>query len=304
MRWGGIEEGSGMELFLQVVAGGTAIGLLYALPALAIVLLWNTAGFFNLAQGDFVALTSYFLYFFYIMMHMPFVLAAVLTILCLGAVGFIVDKALFHPLRRFNCNPLLMLIVTIALSVFLKNLIRAIWGTKPLSLGNVFGESPVNFFHAQIMPHTFWTVGLSLLLITGLYILSRKSLLGVAMRAAAESREVAQLMGVKSNFIISLSFIISLMITAVAGILATPILFLIPEMGDSLGLKAFAATIIGGFGNPLGAVVGGILLGIVETLAGIYLSSSYKDAIAFGILIAFLLFRPKGLFSLKISEKV
>jgi branched-chain amino acid transport system permease protein len=162
----------------------------------------------------------------------------------------------------------------------------------------------VNFFHAQIMPHTFWTVGLSLLLITGLYILSRKSLLGVAMRAAAESREVAQLMGVKSNFIISLSFIISLMITAVAGILATPILFLIPEMGDSLGLKAFAATIIGGFGNPLGAVVGGILLGIVETLAGIYLSSSYKDAIAFGILIAFLLFRPKGLFSLKISEKV
>jgi len=144
----------------------------------------------------------------------------------------------------------------------------------------------------------------TLLLILGLYILSQKSLLGVAMRAAAESREIAQLMGVKSNFIISLSFVISLMITAVAGILATPILFLIPEMGDSLGLKAFAATIIGGFGNPLGAVVGGVLLGIVETLAGIYLSSSYKDAIAFAILIAFLLFKPKGLFSLKISEKV
>jgi branched-chain amino acid transport system permease protein len=293
-----------MEMFVQLAAGGIAIGLLYALPALAIVLLWNTAGFFNLAQGDFVALTSYFMYFFFVMEHMPFLLASLATLACLGVVGFILDKALFYPLRRFNSHPLLTLIITIALSVFLKNLIRAIWGTKPLSLGSDFGSTTIRIFHAQIMSHAFWTVGVSILLILGLYILSQKSLLGLAMRSAAESREVAQLMGVKSNFIITLSFALSLMITAVAGILATPILFLIPEMGDSLGLKAFAATIIGGFGNPVGAVIGGILLGIVETFAGMFLSSSYKDAIAFAILIAFLLFKPNGLFRLKVSDKL
>jgi len=138
-------------------------------------LLWNTAGFFNLAQGDFVALTSYFLYFFYIMMHIAVLYSRpVLTILCLGAVGFIVDKALFHPLRRFNCNPLLMLIVTIALSVFLKNLIRAIWGTSRCRSQRLWRVSR-EFLSCSDQPHTFWTVGLSLLLITGLYILSRKS---------------------------------------------------------------------------------------------------------------------------------
>ncbi|SMB92272.1 branched-chain amino acid transport system permease protein [Thermanaeromonas toyohensis ToBE] len=293
-----------MDWVIQVLAGGMAIGLLYSLPALAIVLLWNTAGFFNLAQGDFMALSAYCLLLFYMTLRLPFIISALFTILVLAIVGFVVDKILFYPLRKFRAQELLTLIATVGLSVFMKNLIRATWGTKPLSITNVFGTNPLKIMGAYIMPHVLWIMGVSILLIIVLYYLSQKSLLGIAMRAAAEDKEAAQLMGIKVNTMIGLSFAISLAITAVAGILSSPILYLVPEMGDSIGLKAFAATVIGGFGNPAGAVFGGVILGLVETLVGMFLTSSYKNAITFAVLIGFLLFKPDGLFALRTSEKV
>lgn len=293
-----------LDIVMQVLVGGIAIGLLYALPALAIVLLWNTAGFFNLAQGDFLALSAYFLYLFYMDYKLPFIASVILMIIVLAAIGFIIDRVLFNPLRKFKAQELLILIATISLSIFLKNLIRAIWGTKPLSISNAYGTEPMKILGAYIMPHTFWIMGISLILIVVLYILSQKLVFGVAMRAAAENKEAAQLMGIKVNWVIGVSFAISLAITAIAAMLSVPVLYLVPEMGDSVGLKAFAATVIGGFGNPAGAVIGGVILGLVETTVGMFLPSGYKNAITFILLIAFLLFKPNGLFHLKTTQKV
>jgi branched-chain amino acid transport system permease protein len=293
-----------MDIVMQVLVGGIATGLLYALPALAIVLLFNTAGFFNLAQGDFLALSAYVLYLFYMVFKLPFILSALLMVIVMAAVGFLIDKVLFNPLRKFKAQELLILITTISLSIFIKNLIRAIWGTKPLSISNAYGVHPLKILGAFLMPHTFWILGISLILIAMLYILSKKLVFGVAMRAAAENKDAAQLMGIKVNRVIGISFAISLAITAVAAMLSFPVLYLVPEMGDSIGLKAFAATVIGGFGNPAGAVIGGVIIGIVETSVGMILPSGYKNAITFVLLIVFLLFKPNGLFQLKSTQKV
>ena len=283
---------------------GIAIGLIYALPALAIVMLYNTAGFFNLAQGEFLAVATYVLYQTYMLWKLPLPLAILITIIILGVLGVVVNKLLFDVLRKFKAKELLVLIATIALSVFLKNAIRAVWGTKPLAMTGMFPTTPMNIMGAYVMPSTFWIMGTSLVLIVVLYILSQKSVFGMAMRASAFDREAASLMGVKVNTIIGGSFAISLMVTAVAGILSSSTLYLIPEMGDSIATKSFAATVVGGFGNPVGAVIGGVLIGVVESFVSLSLPASYKNAITFVILIAFLLFKPGGLFKSQITTKV
>lgn len=293
-----------MNIIIQTVLGGASIGLIYGLPALAIVLLFNSAGFFNLAQGEFLALSTYILYQTLILWELPLSLSMVITVVFMSIVGLLVNLALFTPLRKFQAKELHILIATIALSIFLKNLMRLIWKSKPLSINTIFSKQPVNVLGASVMPSTFWILGVSIVLMTLLYILSQKTKFGVAMRAAAENKQAASLMGISVDKAIGFAFAISLVITAVAGILSTSVLYLIPEMGDSISTKAFAATIIGGFGNPVGAIVGGILLGIVETLVSLVLPASYKNAVTFLILIAFLLFKPNGLFKTAYTTKV
>lgn len=293
-----------METIVQNLAGGLAMGLLYALPALGIVLLWNTANFFNLAQGDFIALASYLMYFFFVLKHLGFGASVLATMAIMVLFGLAVDGLVLKPLRKFNANGFLILISTIGLSIFLKNAIRAVWGTQPQAIPNVFGKTPLIVLGAHVMPHTFWMMGVTVALIALLYLFSTRTKAGIGMLATSQARSAAQLMGINVGAMSALAFALNSLLAAVVGILASPILFLSPEMGDTLGLKAFAATIIGGFGNPVGTVAGGMLLGFTETLAAGYLSASYKDAITFVLLIVFILFRPGGIFATKSAQKV
>lgn len=293
-----------MSTVISVLFGGISTGLLYALPALAIVMLFNTAGFFNLAQGELLALACYVLYQLLMLWNLPVWLSLVVTVCVLVGVGLLINVGLFSLLRKFKCKELYILIATIALSIFLKNTIRQIWGSKALAVKGIFNSKSVNILGANVMDYTFWILGVSIVLMLMLYILAKKTKLGIAMTAAAENLDAASLMGVKSGAIIGLSFAISLGITAVAGILSTTVLYLQPEMGGSLATKAFAATVIGGFGNPVGAIIGGIILGIVETSVAMVLPASYKNAITFALLIIFLIFKPNGLFKTRTSTKV
>ena len=293
-----------MDVIVQVLLGGTSIGLIYALPALAIVLLYNTAGFFNLAQGECLALATYVLYQFFVLWGLPLWISIPATILVLALFGLLINKLLFNPLRKFRAKELYVLITTIALSIFLQNMMRLIWGSKPLAISNVFPSKAINILGANVMPYMFCILGVSAVLLGVLYILLTKTKYGIAMTAASENKDAASLMGVRVDAIIGLSFAISLGITAVSGVLSTSVLYLQPEMGTSVSTKAFAACIIGGFGNPAGAIIGGILLGIVETAVAMVLPASYKDAITFALLILFLLFKPTGLFKTRNSTKV
>jgi branched-chain amino acid transport system permease protein len=278
--------------------------LLYALPALGVVLLWNTASFFNLAQGDFIALASYLMYSFYVLQHLSFGLSVLATMAIMVLFGLAVDGLLLKPLRRFNANHFLILISTIGLSIFLKNAIRVIWGTQPQAMPNVFGKTPLTVLGAHVMPHSFWMMGVTVVLIVALHLFSTRTKSGVGMQATSQVRSAAQLMGINVGSMSALAFALNSLLAAVVGILASPILFLSPEMGDSLGTKAFAATIIGGFGNPAGTIVGGLLLGFTETFAAGYVSAGYKDAISFTLLVMFILLRPGGIFATRSTKKV
>lgn len=293
-----------MDTILQAMFSGVAIGLVYGLPALAIVLLWNTAGFFNLAQGECLAFSTFVLYQFYIILEWNFWISVFVTLVIMPLVGLLLNLIIFNPLRKFKARELYVLITTIAIGIFLKNLIRLIWGSKPLSITTIWPKEPLSVLGSSIMPSALVILGVCAVLVVALYILSQKTRFGIAMRAASENKVAASLMGIQVDFVIGMSFALSLFITAVAGILSTSVLYLIPEMGDSIGLKAFAATIIGGFGNPAGAIIGGILIGVIETFVSFVLPASIKDGITFMLLIIFLLFKPTGIFLTEDSSKV
>ena len=245
-----------------------------------------------------------FLYQTLILWELPLSLSMVITVVFMSIVGLLVNLALFTPLRKFQAKELHILIATIALSIFLKNLMRLIWKSKPLSINTIFSKQPVNVLGASVMPSTFWILGVSIVLMTLLYILSQKTKFGVAMRAAAENKQAASLMGISVDKAIGFAFAISLVSTAVAGILSTSVLYLIPEMGDSISTKAFAATIIGGLGHPVGANVGGILLGDrgKHWFAGF--ASKLQNAVTFLILIAFPLFNQTACSGRPLPESV
>ena len=222
----------------------------------------------------------------------------------MALLGLIINWVIFEPLRKMKARELFVLITTIALSIFFKNLTRIIWGSTPVSVAMIWPTEALNILGMRVMPSTVVILVVSVILIVALYLLQTKSKFGTSMRAASENKVAASLMGIKVNTVIGASFAISLIITAVAGVLSTSVLYIYPEMADSLALKAFAATIIGGFGNPVGAIVGGIIIGVIETLVSFVLPASLKDAITFFLLIVFLLFKPTGLFKTENTQKV
>lgn len=285
--------------------GGISVGALYALPALGITLIWNAAGVFNFANGDFVMVSSFLVYTMYTLWQMPFLPTLLITVVIMFLYGILIEQVIVKTLRRQKSVALKSLVAFIALSLFMRNAARFIWGTAPRSIENPFGTQSIEVVpDIYIMPHTFWIIGISLALMLGLLFLFRKTKIGIAMRATTQNRQVASLMGVNTNFIISFVFGLSSLFAAISGALSASVFFVTLDMGIMFGTKAFASNIIGGFGNPVGAIVGGLLIGVVETLGASFISSQYKDVITYGLLLVFLIFKPKGLFKLEIAEKV
>lgn len=291
--------------FLQLLIGGLSIGALYALPALGITLIWNAAGVFNFANGDFVMVSSFFTYTLVATLGIPFWAALPLTMIFMYFFGVATEKLIVSTLRKQNSLALKSLVCFIALALFLRNLARFIWGTTPRTIENPFGKDPIKLPGGIfIMPHTFWILGICILLMLLLLFLFKCTKLGIAMRATTQNRTVASLMGVNTGFIISFVFGLSSVVAGIAGALSSSVFFTTLEMGVMFGTKAFASNIIGGFGSPVGAIVGGLIIGVTETFGASLFSSQYKDFITFTLLLLFLLFKPKGLFKLEVSEKV
>ncbi len=290
--------------FFQSLVSGAALGLIYGLPALAIVLLFNTANFFNLAQGEMMMISTYILYQLHFVAGVGIIPTLIITLLIMVGMGFLINTAIFAPLRRMKARELFVLIITIALGIFLKNFCLLVWGSTPVSAASIWPSQSIYILGLRFMPSTLIILGVSVILIIFLYIIQNRTKFGTAMRAASENKTAASLMGIRVNLVIGESFALSLFITAVAGVLSTSTLYIYPEMADTVALKAFAATIIGGFGNPVGAIIGGLVIGIVETFVSFVIPATVKDGIVFVILIAFLLFKPTGLFKTENTSKL
>ena len=286
--------------FLQYVFSGLTSGAVYALTAMGFTLVFNATQIINFSQGQLVMLGGLIAVGFY-NMGVPiwacFIIAVVLVTL-LG-VGF--ERVAIRPLLRKGV--LAQIIATVGASFVFETAAMLIWGREALGLPAFSGETPIVIGGASLMPQTVWVISLTIVIVVALQVFYRKSLFGKAVRACAVDPVAARLQGISYNRVVMFSFALTGFISAAAGVMITPISFMSFHSGSMLGLKGFAAATLGGLGNPLGAVVGGFVLGIVEALGVGVVSAGYKDAIAFVILLLVLFLRPAGLLGAKVVTR-
>jgi branched-chain amino acid transport system permease protein len=291
---------SSRQLF-QYILSGLSNGAIYALIGFGFAIIYNATGIINFAQGEFVMLGGMLTFFFLTILHLALVPAIVLAILISTIVGIFFERLAIRPLK--NAKPLRLVIITIGASIFIRGAAMLIWGKDTHALPAFSGNDPLYLAGATILPQHLWIFAVTILIIIASRIFFSYSIVGKAMRACAYNPQAASLVGINVNNMVLLSFVISSAIGSMAGIIIAPLTMTSYDVGIMLGLKGFCAVIIGGMSSGLGTVLGGLLLGLLESLGAGFISASYKDAIAFIILLLILFVRPEGLFKKKETER-
>ena len=291
---------SSRQLF-QYILSGLSNGAIYALIGFGFAIIYNSTGIINFAQGEFVMLGGMLTVFFLTVLRLPLVPAIVLAILISTIVGISFERLAIRPLK--NAKPLSLIIITIGASIFIRGAAMLIWGKDTHALPAFSGNDPLYLAGATILPQHLWIFAVTILIIIASRIFFNYSIVGKAMRACSYNSQAASLVGINVKNMVMLSFAISSAIGSMAGIIIAPLTMTSYDVGIMLGLKGFCAVIIGGMSSGLGTVLGGLLLGLLESLGAGFISASYKDAIAFIILLLILFVRPEGLFGKKESER-
>jgi branched-chain amino acid transport system permease protein len=286
---------------LQFFFSGLTVGAVYGLVALGFTFIYNASDIINFAQGEFVMLggmTTVFL----TLAGLPLPLAALLAIVATIVVGLALHRFAVEPAS--GASPVVLIIITIGASIFLRGVAQVIFDKRFHSLPPVLGSDPVWIGGAAILPHSLVVLAGAAVIVVLLWAFIDRTLVGKALIATAANRLAARLVGINTRRMVGLSFAVSAAIGAAAGILITPITLTSYDVGTLLALKGFAAAMLGGIGSALGAVIGGLLLGMIEAFSAGYLSSKYKDAAAFVVILAVLLALPQGLLGRGKVERV
>lgn len=291
-------------MLTQQLINGLTVGGIYALIALGYTMVYGILKIVNFAHGDVFMMGSFLGLFFMQTLDMPLLLAFALSAVATGVMGILIERIAYRPIRV--ADKLAVLISALGVSIFLQNLAMLVWGTETHAYNS--GIKTVTYKIGEGLVLSNIQIGviiLCILLMVVLYVIVNKTKIGVAMRATSESLVSAQLMGINTEKVISFTFGVGSMLACVAGVLVgTYYDAVYPTVGYSYGLKAFAAAILGGIGSIPGAMIGGFVIGIVETLGAAYISAGYRDAFAFGILIIVLIVRPSGILGRKQVDKV
>lgn len=290
---------------LSNLINGISLGSVYAIIALGYTMVYGIAKMLNFAHGDVIMVGAYICFCAMSYLNLPPVLGVVLAMLVCTLLGMIIERLAYKPLR--SAPSLAVLITAIGVSYFLQNAALLIWKSDPKVFPSVVDLPSLKLFGGQLIisPVTLVTVLACIVIMVTLTVFTGKTKMGKAMRAVSEDKGAAQLMGIDVNATISLTFAIGSGLAAIAGVLlcsAYPTLM--PTTGSMPGIKAFTAAVFGGIGSIPGAMLGGILLGIIEIFSKAYISTQLSDAIVFAVLIIVLLIKPAGLLGKKISEKV
>ena len=290
-----------MDALLQFLFSGLTVGAVYALVALGFTIIYNASDVVNFAQGEFVMLGGMITVFAF-EAGLPLPLAALLAILVTSAIGVALNKLAIEPAR--GAPVVSLIIITIGASIVIRGATQLVFDKQLHRFPSFSGDDPIRVLGATILPQSLWVIGGALAVFVGLWIFFTRTLTGKAVLATANNRVAAQLVGINTGWVMTLSFGLSAAIGAFAGVLVTPITLVGYDVGVALALKGFAAAMLGGMGNPKGALVGGLLLGCFEALTAGYLSSQYKEAVAFIVILAVLFVMPQGLFGRKSTERV
>lgn len=288
--------------FLQQTINGFVIGSSYVLIALGLTLIFGMLDMLNFAHGELLMAGAFIAVGLVSGLGLPYLMVIPVAMVIVAVLGIVMERLAFKPLR--DSDRVNLLVSSLGVSIILQNAVQLIWGPDPRNLSSPLTNVQMNLGGMVLNGQRLFVVLVAALLIGILYYVIQKTKVGIAMRACAFDMETANLMGVKANRIIIITFAIGAGLAAAAGTLLAPIFSVYPTMGVAATMKAFVVVLLGGIGNVTGAIAGGLILGLVETYAAGYWSSEYKDVIAFVIMILVLLFKPSGLFGKHVQEKV
>lgn len=288
-------------MFAQQIVSGLAMGCIYAMVAIGFVLIYKATEILNFAQGELMMVGAFVAFTCVNIFHLSFLVALLISLVFMAFFGIVLERVVLRPL--VGEAPFAMVMVTIGLSIFIRSVAGMIWGYDTYKLSAGITDHPVHIAFLALSSVHLWIIGITLILIVGLYLFFSRTKIGISMEAASQNQLAAFLVGIGVKSVFSKIWAISAIVAAMAGIFLTPIQFLNYNMGF-IGLKAFPAAVLGGFGSIPGAIVGGIIIGVSESFAGLYLPEGFKNVFAWIILIAVLMIRPQGIFGIQERKRV
>lgn len=291
-----------MEFYdiLQNLIGGASIGITYGMVGLGVVFLWQSINRINFANISSAMLSAYLFYTFYTLAKLSFFFSLIFSLGLVAIYGISLRFLIYEPINRRGGARLEFVVATLMVCVLWLNVIIVFFGGLPKPFPPIFGEATDFVRVGKLsLPSVYLYIFLVVsILVFIIHLLLRKSFIGKALRATAQNKEVAQLMGINVNLTTNLSFILSTTIVGIAGILLAPIYFVSLELGGGgIGIKGFSAAVVGGLIDPYGTILGGLLIGIIENFSTFFISSTYKDVISYSILVIVLLWKPNGIFN-------
>lgn len=289
--------------FIQQLINGLNLGSIYALIALGYTMVYGIAKMLNFAHGDVIMVGAYTLSLMMTSLNVPPAVAVIASVIVCSALGVTIEKIAYKPLRK--ASPLTVLITAIGVSYFLQSVALLLFGSKKRKVDSVVTLDSIHIGGIELTGESIITLGITIIIMISLTLFIKKTKIGKAMLAVSEDKGAAQLMGINVNRTISITFAIGSALAAVAGVLYVSAYdFVGPYTGSLPGIKAFVAAVLGGIGSIPGAMLGGILLGLIESLSKAYISTNLADAIVFSVLIIVLLFKPAGLLGKMRTDKV
>lgn len=286
---------------VQFIISGITVGAIYALVALGFSLVFNASGVINFAQGESVMVGGMVTYVL-IKAGVPLPASIVAAAAAAAAVGMLIERFAIQPAR--SAGVFSLIVITIGASILIQGVAQLTFGRDQYTVPPFSGNTPIELFGAYLAPQSLWMLGASIAMMFALGWFFKWTKTGKATTAVSQNRMAAQLVGINPGWILMLSFGLAGLVGGVAGAVAVPITMVSYDSGVMLGLKGFVAATLGGLGNSTGAVAGGILLGVAEAMTAGYISSEYKDAMPFILILAVLMWRPQGLFSGRAAERV
>ncbi len=290
-----------MDLLPQLIVSGIAAGCLYALVAIGLVLIYKATDIVNFAQGESVTVGAYMGWLMVSEFHMSYLPAMGVVLVGSALVGMLVERIAYRPLIK--SPPFTVILATLAIGLLITNIIRLVWQDTPRSIPGVLSTEPLQIGSVLITPERLGIMITVVIVVLLLMLFFRYSKLGKAMRATAQSQEAASLMGISVPSIFSKTWALGSALGGIAGMLIAPLVGINTELGGVL-IPGFVAAIVGGFTSIPGAIVGGLMVGVLENLGGVFVSSSFKRVVSFIILIAVLMIKPSGLFGKPVRKMV
>jgi branched-chain amino acid transport system permease protein len=293
-----------VQQFLQQVVGGLAAGGVYASLALALVLIYSAMGLINFAQGEFAMFTTFIAWSLITALHLPYALAVALTVLIAMVAGVGIERVIVRPFERGS--PLSIVVVTLALLAIVNGLAGLIWGYVPRPFPSPFPARTLDVSGVLLSIQDIGVIGVSAVVLSLIWLLLNHTQLGLNMRAAARYPESCRLLGIRVGWMLALGWALAAGVGAVSGVLVAPVVLLEPNMMQGVIIYAFAAAVLGGIDSPLGAVVGGLLLGVVLALIGAYVPplADLRLPLALGLIVVILVVRPAGFLGRRVVRRV